>query len=476
MHPTSTSNGYGDKNVQRERYIELFDLHKDPVTKLPNIPNDIWREKFCGLVDDKKRLNDTPPEVRKDIKWAFAEYVHRVKAKFPFKNKEDDDIEKLFLKFVDKSTKNEIKHDFSFNLRDKDGKKLDIEMPSVIDEKFDYRYKYENNPLGVINKSHTYNKVSDQFQEKNRMKCGTNSTPSPWDIWQDKNKLANMNWHWWREGAVGDCRIDEKRIRSGFRLGTYIATQFRPMAAKTIYDLYQAKNIIDPSCGWGDRLAAFYASESAELYVGCDPNPEVYKTYIEQCQEYERFLGYNAKVETKDDYFICKGKKTVWIWNTPAEAKEFAIDRFFSNQFDLSFTSPPYFDTEKYGENQEGQEKQSWYKHTTFDKWQKNFLYKSSEKISNMLSSNGKMLINIIEPRTKKGTRHNLCDNMVDYLTSETNCGYEGKLGLRMMGRPNSELKEYRNEVGDVIGYGKPGLQGCVIEPIWVFKNEVRKV
>ena len=146
--------------MRREKYVILFYLYSDPITKLPNIPHNVWRTEFCGL-SEKQKLNDTPPEVRKDIKWAFAEYIHHVKAEFPFKNKKDDDIEKLFLKFVDKSTKNEIKHDFSFNLRDKDGKKLDIEMPSVIDEKFDYRYKYENNPLGVINKSHTYNKVSD---------------------------------------------------------------------------------------------------------------------------------------------------------------------------------------------------------------------------------------------------------------------------------------------------------------------------
>jgi len=465
--------------VRREKYVILFYLYSDPITKLPNIPHNVWRTEFCGL-SEKQKLNDTPLEVRKGIKWAFAEYIHRVKAEFPFKKSKDteDDIRKLFLKFVDKSTKNEIQYNFSFYLRDEEGEPLDppVERSSDIDEKFDYKYKYKNNPLGVINKSHAYNKVSDYFQEENRMDCGSNSVDSPLEIWYNKDKLAQMNWHWFRKGAVGTCNIDEKRIRSGFRLGTYIATQFRPMAAKTIFDKYEAVNVVDTSCGWGDRLAGFYASKSTKLYVGCDPNPAVFKAYKEQCKFYEETLEgklFEPDIIDEEKYFELRGvNKTVKIWNLPSEDVDWSQ---YHDTFDLYFSSPPYFDTEKYGQGKDGDENQSWSRYQTFEKWKK-FFFGVTKKVCKTLQPNGKMLINIIEPRTKKGTRHNLCDNMVDYLTSETNCDYEGKLGLRMMGRPNSELKEYRNEVGDVIGYGKPGLQGCVIEPIWVFKNEVRKV
>ena len=47
---------------------------------------------------------------------------------------------------------------------------------------------------------------------------------------------------------------------SAFRLGTYIATQFKPVVAKAIYDMTNAKTVLDTSCGWGDRLAGFFAS------------------------------------------------------------------------------------------------------------------------------------------------------------------------------------------------------------------------
>ena len=463
--------------MRREKYVILFYLYSDPITKLPNIPHNVWRTEFCGL-SKKQKLNDTPPEVRKDIKWAFAEYIHRIKAEFPFKKSKDteDDIRKLFLKFVDKSTKNEIQNNFSFYLRDEEGELLDppVERSSDIDEKFDYKYKYKNNPLGVINKSHAYNKVSDYFQEENRMDCGSNSVDSPLEIWCNKDKLAQMNWHWWREGAVKTCNIDEKRIRSGFRLGTYIATQFRPMAAKTIFDKYKAVNVVDTSCGWGDRLAGFYASESTKLYVGCDPNPAVFKAYKKQCKFYEKTLEgklFEPDIIDEEKYFELKGvNKTVKIWNLPSEDVDWSQ---YYNTFDLYFSSPPYFDTEKYGQGKDGDENQSWSRYQTFEEW-KDFFFGVTKKVYKTLQLNGKMIINIIEPRTKKGTRYNLCDDMVDEIEKTTNCVYEGKLGLRMMGRPNAERKPYPN-IG-VFGYGKPELQGCVIEPIWVFKNEVRKV
>ena len=38
-----------------------------------------------------------------------------------------------------------------------------------------------------------------------------------------------------------------------------------------------AKTVLDTSCGWGDRLAGFFASD-AEEYYGCDPNPNTYAT------------------------------------------------------------------------------------------------------------------------------------------------------------------------------------------------------
>ena len=61
--------------------------------------------------------------------------------------------------------------------------------------------------------------------------------------------------------------LNESSYMSAFRLGTYIATQFKPNVAKAIYQMTDAKKVLDTSCGWGDRLAGFYTSD-AEEYIG----------------------------------------------------------------------------------------------------------------------------------------------------------------------------------------------------------------
>ena len=83
--------------------------------------------------------------------------------------------------------------------------------------------------------------------------------------------------------------LSEKSYISAFRLGTYIATQFKPVVAKAIYDITNAKTVLDTSCGWGDRLAGFFASD-AEEYYGCDPNPNTYQRYQEQISSYNKLL------------------------------------------------------------------------------------------------------------------------------------------------------------------------------------------
>ena len=57
----------------------------------------------------------------------------------------------------------------------------------------------------------------------------------------------------WR--GVNDAKeLSRDTYTMSFRLGTYIATQFKPIVAKTIYEMSDAKTVLDTSMGWGDRL------------------------------------------------------------------------------------------------------------------------------------------------------------------------------------------------------------------------------
>jgi hypothetical protein len=66
-------------------------------------------------------------------------------------------------------------------------------------------------------------------------------------------------------------------------------------------------------------------------------------------------------------------------------------------------------------------------------------------------------MINIIEPRIAKGTRLNLCDDMVDDILTYQNAYYLGKIGMRMQARPHAIVEADKNSI--------------FVEPIWVFRK-----
>lgn len=369
-----------------------------------------------------------------DIRDSLADYIHTNKIPFPLKHIGESDVKNLFIRFYNKSLLNEYKN---FD---------------VVEERYEYKYKYSDKPLGVIDKSHTFNNVSDYFQQENRMKCGSNTCASPMEIWNDKEKLKTMNWHFWRPGVMEGANITDKAFRTAFRLGTYTATQFKPSVAKSLYEKHKAENVLDTSCGWGDRLAGFYGTKSTKLYVGCDPNPDVYHVYKKQCVFYETLLtGKEPVITETENYFECVGVKTVKIWNLPSEDVDWSL---YKDTFDLYFTSPPYFETEKYAIDTNLAQNQSWSRYTNFDRWKNDFFFKVTEMVWPTIRKDGYMMINIIEPRGKNGKRFNLCDDMVETFEKFEDCHYVGKIGMRMMARPNA--KE---------------LKSVFIEPIWTFRK-----
>jgi len=409
----------------KEEIVKYFANNCDE-RGIPKISNKNWLE-FIQLHD------------KDDIRQSLTEYVHKNNIPFPTRVIDEYRMKDLFVKFSKKSHLEEYK-DYS-----------------VVKERYDYKYKYSDSPLGVIDISHAYNDVSDYFQQENRMKCGSNKEAAPMDIWYNKEfsvasrHLSGMNWIFWRSGVMMDKDVDETTFRDGFRLGTYTATQFKPSVAKALYEKHDAVNVLDTSCGWGDRLAGFYATSSTKLYVGCDPNPDVFEVYKKQCLEYEKMLGGKPKLIESENYFECIGKKTVKIWNLPSEDVDWNL---YVDTFDFYFTSPPYFETEKYASDTDKVSNQSWSRYNSFNGWKYDFFFKVTEMVWKTIKNNGYMMLNIIEPRSRGSKRLPLCDDMVDHFCSFESSHYIGKIGMRMMARPNAaELKD------------------IFIEPIWVFKK-----
>ena len=330
------------------------------------------------------------------------------------------------------------------------------QLEKNVKEKYDdYKYNFKEHGLGIIDAPSIYNDVSNYFHQELRLNCSSYSFKSPLDVWY--NGTAKDIWRclgpMWRgingmktvmvdgKEELRGGRLDDKSYVSAFRLQTYIATQFKPNVAKAIYQMTNAKKVLDTSCGWGDRLAGFFASD-AEEYIGCDPNPNTFKQYLKQIEVYNSFLA--------------KPKKTT-IYNCGAEDLPWDTIK----DIDCAFTSPPYFSTERYNEGGEKEENQSWKKFDEYNKWRDDFYLPVSKNTFNSLSSTGHMFINIMDP-TIKGKRYYSSDELVDSLKDN----FVGQIGMRIMQRPKSDkLFENEEEKAEF-------MNRIYIENVWCFSKD----
>ena len=107
---------------------------------------------------------------------------------------------------------------------------------NVLEKYDDYRRPYSQYGLGVLDCHPVYNVISDYYMNDLRMECGYHAAPSPMALWKDKEKLTRLLKFFYRTPAWqdGGGNINDKSWISMFRLGSYMATQFKPPVAKTI--------------------------------------------------------------------------------------------------------------------------------------------------------------------------------------------------------------------------------------------------
>ena len=402
----------------------------------------------CIVGSDWVKLNEK--FTKKEIKLGFAEYVSTKQILFPYKK----------ITFEDVCTK-------LYSLRSSDYRGFIMSNLGQVVEKYeDYKYPYSKYGKFVIAYGHYYNDISDFYQQRNRYDCPSYGHRAPTETWYDVELLKKMNWTFWR---LEDRGIDFQKLHSSFRLGGYVATQFKPQVAKTIFDFVIERSgatsgsVLDFSMGWGDRLAGFYASKATK-YMGTDPNPSVYEVYKQQCKDYERLISGEDPViiifqkEVKGhlyEAFRCIGKsgKEVVCYNAPAED---ILDVIETNKFDCIFTSPPYFATELYDEGGDDW-KQSWARYPEYDNWWKKFFQPIMTSCYKALSDSGCMMINIMDPQLKKN-RYQTCDQMVDHILS-LGGKFDGQIGMRIARRP----KKMQNLLDH--------LSVTFIENIWCFSK-----
>ena len=380
-----------------------------------SITNDIGKEKF-----------------REEL----AQYIADVRPKFPLK-----EISKEVMRQAFKGLQKQDVWEYIKPLE---------QLDKNVKEKYDdYKYNFKDYGLGIIDAPSIYNDVSNYFHQELRLNCSSYSFKSPLDVWY--NGTAKDIWRclgpMWRgingmkpvmvdgKEELRGGRLDDKSYVSAFRLQTYIATQFKPNVAKAIYQMTNAKRVLDTSCGWGDRLAGFFASD-AEEYYGCDPNPNTYARYTEQISKYNKLLS--------------KPKK-VTIWRCGAED----LPYHKLPPIDVAFTSPPYFCTEEYNKGGEFESDQSWSKFNEYERWRDDFYLPVAEK---SMAVSKFMFVNIMDPKIK-GTRYRSSDELVNRLKDK----FIGQIGMRIMQRPKSD-KLFKDEKEKADFRNK-----MFIENVWCF-------
>ena len=290
-----------------------------------------------------------------------------------------------------------------------------------------YDYKYELSDIYIEN-VRVGNRSSDYFHQLSRWHCDSINAPSPYRSWTiERFRLTLLNALW----TLKVTKVNSRILRSMIGLRKYIASQFRPSSAKTIYDHFDAKHVLDFSSGWGDRLSGFSAS-NAISYVGVDPN--------------ERLVdGYASQIE-----FYDTGKSVEMVQGC-AESVDYG-DRMF----DLVFTSPPYFNIERYTH----EDNQSFKKYKKIDMWLEEFLYVSFSNAGDHLEDGGTMVIKISDVYSNH-TINRICDNMNDHISTLEGAEYDGCIGYKMNKRPNSKALA--------------GKEGVFCEPMWIWKKRIAK-
>jgi hypothetical protein len=207
------------------------------------------------------------------------------------------------------------------------------------------------------------------FPHHVKMKCGKNL--SPYDVFMRDDLLM-------------------KAIEQRLRIGTYVTpngirksiktisacqsvSNFRPSAAKAIYDHFGKdgegrKTVWDMSAGFGGRLLGAMASEHVGRYIACEPEQATYN-------------GLCAIMHDFRD-----------LHDTELSLHQVGCEDFVPDcPVDICFTSPPYFDHEKYGSGP----LQSYVRFPTREEWMSGFLGKMLDNCLSCLKEGGWLIVNI---------------------------------------------------------------------------------
>lgn len=169
--------------------------------------------------------------------------------------------------------------------------------------------------------------------------------------------------------------ITPHNIIRGFIVQKHCVSWFKPVTAAEIYKFFLKEKenpiIWDPSMGFGARMLGFCSVYNNGVYYGTDPSSQTYNDLEVLKKEIELSKNFKGNInifKMGSEYF-----------------------NSIKDKGDLVFTSPPYFDTEKYFD----ENGQCWKDYSDINEWKEKYLYVTFVNAFNFLKNDGIMCINI---------------------------------------------------------------------------------
>lgn len=181
---------------------------------------------------------------------------------------------------------------------------------------------------------------------------------------------------------------------------------FKPLNARAIVEYLCPVlwgNVYDYSAGYGGRLLGIATSKMRYNYTGIDPNTETmgYLNYLNDLI-YDTVGNRGTLIQTVSEE------------HNPAE------------KVDLAFSSPPYFNLEKYSD----EPTQCMNRYTTLDEWFEGYVEPTMKNIAGSLEPDGLFATNIADYKVGSNKEFKVVDRWIE--TAEK-LGFKHQLTIRMM-------------------------------------------
>lgn len=264
---------------------------------------------------------------------------------------------------------------------------------------------------------------------ENRISGNHRSSPSLKEAWHDPIRRTSIM----RAALSLKKHLNVTTAYESASLKLHVPANFRPSAAKAVFnDIGNRGAVLDFSAGYGGRFLGFSGSH-CKHYIGIDPNTELKPSF-------EAMFDWIEEHHEHD-------KSWEMIWE-PAEDVDY---RRWRRKVDLIFTSPPYFNLERYSD----QSTQSSARYRSLEEWLERFLFTTLRKVTMCLKRGGHLALNIADNNVY-GIK--MVERVVEFVTKQLGLCLGGVVPYLLSSKPGSN-RSLRNRTG----WGKK------VEPVLLF-------